>query len=163
MATFTSAMALYKHQKAEFERVGASARSMHARIASEGYKDARAMTDGSVGPRGRARGRWLAQNRPFARLGAASKPGKVPGGLKLTPLPIGIISNALYRGWEFRRVRSGALQEFQIRNTAPHAKYILSDAGTANMVGRGFRSAHRKNFKARNKAFLDTIRARRRA
>lgn len=177
MAQFTSGLALYKHQVALFNRTGASVRAMHRHMATEGFSDARSLTDGSVGPRGSARRKWLAKNRPFARrawaarataagspwrathAGSAMAGTRKAGGLKLTPLPIGVIDGRLYAGWRLTQRNTRFAQVFHLSNRAPYAKHILRDTGTGSMLGRGFQREQRKRWAARNRAFKDHVRA----
>lgn len=151
--TTTSPLALYKHQTARFKAVEQTARQMHAEIVRESHQDAVKLTSGGIGPQGRGRLPWLAKNRPFARNITRSR-------LRVKPLPIGMISMDIVQGWKVVRVSSPKGQEFHLRNSAKHAKYILFDAGTTKMRGRGFQAETRKRFRARNKALIDTIRTR---
>ncbi len=148
----TSGLALYRHQLARFAAVAQTARQMHSQIVYESATDARRLTFGGVGSQGPGRKRWLSKNRPFSRNIARSK-------LRVTPLPIGVISGQVQRGWRLARGR-GAGQTFELRNRARHAKYILFDSGTVKMRGRGFQKEIMKRFRARNKALVDTVRKR---
>lgn len=149
--THTSALSLYKRQLARFTSVQLTARQMHAEIAKGGYDEAVDATDGSLGPKGALRKKWLAKNRPFARNIARAK-------LAVKPLPIGIITGRVHSGFKLNDRSSAKRSEWWIENSAPHSKYILFDAGTRKMRGRGFQEYTRKRFKARNKAFVDAIR-----
>jgi hypothetical protein len=160
MATYTSALSLYKAQLARFQRMGADVRSMHADIARHSYEDARRLTEGGNGPQFGARRRWLARNRPFARNMARVNIKAFRGPGRVQRLPIGVITAQLYSGWSLTRIQSQRGQEFHLRNSAPHARYILFDAGTRKMLGRGFQAEIRRRWMARNKALLDTIRIR---
>lgn len=149
----TSVLALYKHQLARFDAVKMTARQMHEQIVNESFADAKTMTRGGIGPNGSPRRKWLARNRPFARNIARSR-------LRVSPLPIGIVTGDLYRKWRLLAKRTARGQEFHLRNSSAHAKHILFDAGTKKMRGRGFQAHLRKQFRARNKALVDTIRKR---
>lgn len=162
MATYTSALQLYKAQMSRFAVMGATARAMHEDLARHGYQDARDLTAGGNGPQFSPRRRWLARNRPFARNLSRVNLKKFSGRGKVQALPIGMISTELYRSWSLRRVSTSRGQEFHLRNRAKHARFILFDGGTRAMIGRGFQARTRRNFKARNKAFIDTLRARQR-
>lgn len=147
-----------KHQEAVFKRANLSARAMHHEIAREGLQDALSLTDGGVGPNGAARRAWLRkQGHPFGR-GAAGRSGRNRSRVK--PLPTGIISGATRRSWRLT-LESHSPQSYMLRNNSPAARFILNDAGTRKMVGRGVRKELIKRFKARNYAFVRTIKARR--
>lgn len=159
MAQFTSALALMKHQEARFKAKNLSARAMHREIATEGLQDALKLTSGGVGPNGQGRLKWLrSQGHPYGR-GFGRKSGKGPRG-RAKQLPIGIISGATRRSWRLTQDRYTP-QTFSLRNNSKAARYILNDAGTRKMVGRGFKKEMLRRFKARNLAFKRTIMARR--
>lgn len=152
MPTFTSALQLYNHQKAMFARRSQTVRQMHGDVARGGWQDARDATAGAA-PSGRARKRWLRKHRPFARLNLSLR-GK---GGRVNALPIGAITGRLHRSMRLTR-RSETV--YELRAGTPYAKYILDDRGTRKMVGRGFQKMLRTRHKARNKAFVDTVKNR---
>lgn len=145
--TYTSPLQLYKAQRARFESVERTVKQMHREIAQEGLHDAEALTSGGIGPQWAARRPWLRKKRPFARR----KPG-----LLVKPLPIGMISGRVNRG--FVLAGRGHVIVYELRNRVPHARYILHDAGTRYMRGRGLQAEITKRWRARNKALIDTVR-----
>lgn len=159
MATHTSALSLYKAQKARFDGTMQTARSMHAEIARAGFADAREFTKGGNGPNGPGRKRWLAQ-KGHPRGRGFSKNGRTRQ--RITPLPIGQITGELYNKMRLIGRITPSGQEFGIRNSARHAKFILRDQGTRKMVAPGFQKEVNKRWKARNRALMDTVRARQR-
>jgi hypothetical protein len=159
MATHTSALALYKAQKARFDGTMLTARQMHAEIAKQGFKDSKDLTRGGVGPNGIGRKRWLRE------MGHPRGRGFVVQGKqrnRIRPLPVGMITGDLYNSMRLTSRISPKGQEFGIRNTAPYAKYILRDVGTRKMVGPGFQKEVQKRWRARNRALMEVVRARQR-
>lgn len=146
--TYTSPLQLYKAQLARFESVTRTAAQMHREIAQAGLHDAEELTGGGVGPQWSPRRPWLRKTRPFARR----RPGA-----SVKPLPIGMISGALRMSFALHGTR-GRTQIYELRNRMPYAKWILGDAGTRYMRGRGFQAEIMKRWRARNKALVDTIR-----
>lgn len=166
MGVYTKPLDLYKAQMKRFARVTGGARALHQDIAEEGFADAKELTTGAS-PSGKARIKFLrTAGHPFGRRSSGLVRG-IAGGKRLPLLPLGRISDRLHRGWSIRKAKVATGQEFQLRNSAPHAKYILHPAGTKKMVGRGIGGVAGANaaktgeiprrWKARNKALMDFI------
>jgi hypothetical protein len=148
--TYTSPLQLYKVQRARFASVDRTIKQMHREIAQDGLHDAEALTSGGIGPQWAARRPWLRKTRPFARR----RPG-----LLVKPLPIGMITGRVNMGFVLSASR-GHVIVYELRNRAPHAQFILHDSGTRYMRGRGLQAEITKRWRARNKALIDTVRAR---
>jgi hypothetical protein len=156
MGRYSKGLDLYDAQRKRFAHNKATMLSGHEDLAKEGLKDWLELTGGQ--PTGKARLKLLRQiGHPFGRTSKPAGRNRMPRKGRLPFLPIGIVSGRLRRA--IRKTRawvSGAVQAFAVSaEGVPYAKFILGDAGTRKMVGRGFQREVVKRFKARNRAYLD--------
>jgi hypothetical protein len=155
---YSKGLDLFYAQRARFAKLGLTMKQGHEDLAEKGRQDWMDLTSGQ--PAGKARARLLRQmGHPFGRTSGGKGRSRMPRKGRLPFLPIGIMSGRLRRA--IRRTRAwvaGAVQAFAVEaKGVPYAAYILGDAGTRKMVGRGFQREIVKRWKARNKAFLDTF------
>lgn len=152
MRRHSSPLALYKAQLALFARLNQSRRQMHLGIALEGRADYDELLSGTLSPN-QTRGRFARRRSGRRRT----------GGVRL--LPINQQSGRLRRSVKIRKVNTaGAIQSFHVGPTSAAGKsmFALLPAGTRFTVARGAEAVIKERFRARNKAFFDTIKQRQR-
>ncbi len=143
--TFTRPLDLYNHTVKRFAAMKKDFKVLHSQIVSESLRDSREATSGKLSKK--------ETKGAFARSASGLKRGR------LRRLPINIQTGALHDSFYLRRA-SGGVQAFHLYSKAAHARFVLALPGTRKMVARGFREQIRKQWRARNKALLDTFRKR---
>lgn len=165
MATFYSPSALARHIKKRLSTNSSLIRTFHTEMVEQLLIEAQRKTSG-----GTSKATLAALGHPFGRkAGSHSKYNPVTKRWttkwarrrgKLPVMPINVQSGRLRRGFKIRRQRKqGFGQILEMVNIAPYAKYILSPTGTSKMVTRPFRRDMDKEWRRKNKALLERLKA----
>lgn len=179
MARFTNPHDLYKHQKARFAAVQMTAHQMHEKIAYAGLEDGREMLSGGIRtavlrrlghPYGRGASAAGRTNTGLMRGAAKTKLKKEGIRGRLTPYPINKQTGRLYRSLGIKRVATSGMQQFDMSagSSAGRSRWVMNPGGTRFMVDRQFYQGNQpglispivRRWRARNKALIDTLRAR---
>ena len=148
MARYSDPVALYRSQKAYFDKFPKTVREMFRTIVAEGRNDAVQLTSGTV-----SSSTLRKMGHPFGR----SSSGKLRGGIPTLPINVqsGKLRKSVNMKLLWRNVRG---ESYGLYFSVGYAKYILSKGGTKFMVARGFQGEMEKRWKARKKAMIQHLR-----
>lgn len=143
---FTKGIDLYHHQMKRLATMQATMKDSVRDMQKEGVKDAIELTAGTL-TRSQTRGQYARGRLAATSTSTGRKRGRAP------MLPINQITRRLRRSM---RSRSHSKLGFEVLSAGvPYAQFILSEAGTRKMVGRGMKKEAGKRLKARQKAHVD--------
>lgn len=150
MGRYTDPVALYRAQKAFFDRFPNSIREMHKQLAERGKDDHFSLTSGKVTTK-----QLRALGHPFGRRPSGRKRGRTPN------LPINVQTGKLRRALIMNMLwRNSRGQSYGVFFKVPYAKYILARGGTGKMIARQFQKEIKMRWGVGNKALIDSIRRR---
>lgn len=148
MAVYSDPFALLRAQGSRFNKVLAEVVIEHERLVNDMKSEAIGLTSGTVKTRTLRR-----LGHPFGRRGSGRKRGTLP------TLPINAQTGRLRASFQKVRTSSGSGRvSYDLTNTAPYAKYVLSLGGTTKMVARRFWPELRKRWRKRNFELLMRLR-----